>query len=281
MLYPIILLLRLNQFFMKINLTSIVALSLLGGTLLLSNAGGAGANGQGDKTGLQSVTCTRCHSGGTQSVTVTTTVLDASQNVVTAYTPGQTYTVRLSLSGAANGFGFQSTIGNDGTSLGTYATITSNTRITNSALVEQSTRLAASTSTIEYHWTAPVAGFSTVTVYSAVVAADGSGSTSGDQVFTSTLALTENVGTGVQEAEASPLRIYPTLASQQITLEYSNTANQDVTFELVNLTGQTVATLQTAANTHTFDVSHLATGMYVARVRVGQATVVAKPFSKI
>lgn len=267
---------------MKINLTSIVALSLLGGTLLLSNAGGAGVNGQGDKTGQQGATCARCHSGGTQSVTVTTTMLDASQNVVTAYTPGQTYTVRLSLSGTANGFGFQSTIGNDQkTSLGTYATITSSTRITNSTLVEQSARLAANTNTIEYHWTAPAAGSGNLTVYSAVVAADGTGSTSGDQVFTSTLALTESVSTGVQEAEASPLRIYPTLASQQITLEYSNTANQDVTFELVNLAGQTVATLQTAANMHTFDVSHLATGMYVARVRVGQATVVAKPFSKI
>lgn len=164
--------------------------------ILYSNSGGS----PGSKTGSvgdNGTTCTQCHSGTSQGQVGWIT----SNIPAEGYTPGETYAITAT--GTHDGvskFGFELTVEDDaGSKLGGLAiTDASRTQFTNNNNAVTHTQAgnvpSGNTNTWSMDWTAPEAGLtSDVMFYAAFNAANGNGNTSGDQIYTTSLSVSEYV----------------------------------------------------------------------------------------
>lgn len=160
----------------------------------LTSSGGpplnhAGAPGQSN--------CTSCHSGTVNSGPATRTLVFNGNPSLTSYTPGQTYTAVLTISQSGIGvFGFQMVARNaSNTNVGTFiATNPNETQISSGHLQHTGGGINATTTGTKswtFSWTAPAAGTGTVSFYVATNAADGTGGTGGDAIYTNVFTLTE------------------------------------------------------------------------------------------
>lgn len=176
--------------------------------ILLSNTTGP-AKQRNTVTGApfdNSQTCAKsgCHGGGNFGGTIVTQLLDASNNIVTAYTPGVSYTLKITMNSttAPKGYGFQTaaaTVGTN-TNINTWGTLIAdyhNQAVSGRNYVEQSKRL--SQNTISIPWTGPFAGTGSVIFYTAGNLVNGNSSTTGDQPV--------NTNLTVSEAGALPIKL--------------------------------------------------------------------------
>lgn len=163
---------------------------------LLSNSGGAASVQNVDRTSspLGVGSCGSCHSGGNYTPVISTELLD-NNSVVTKYSPGKQYQVRVTIVAGNNprGYGFQmvSLSGNNnvqGGSFGTAPAGFNKVTLNNRVYVEQSSTRTSGTFIIP--WTAPVVGTGSVRFYSAGVAVNGSNGTGGDSHVQAALPLT-------------------------------------------------------------------------------------------
>lgn len=172
------------------------AFSLLSINDALTSSGGpppnhTGAPGQGN--------CTACHGGTVNSGPATRTLVFNGNPNLTSYVPGQTYTATLTINQSGIGvFGFQMVSRNaNNTNVGTFiATNTNQTQVSNGYFQHTSGGISATTTGTKswnFSWTAPVAGTGTVSFYVATNAADGTGGTGGDAIYTNVFTLTEAV----------------------------------------------------------------------------------------
>jgi len=142
--------------------------------------------------------CTACHSSfALNSGTATRTlVLDATPGL-TAYTPGQTYTVVYTLSQTSvTKFGFQATVKRaNGNSAGTLISTSPNQTSISGNYINQNSGGTAATSAgtrvWTFSWTAPAAGAGTVTFYVVGNATNADNSTGGDRIYTNSFSFTE------------------------------------------------------------------------------------------
>jgi hypothetical protein len=156
------------------------------------NSGGPAVNGNGDRTGgpLSGGACNVCHSGGAFSPTMNVFITDTLGNQKTSYLPGEVYIIEYSVlnqTGSPSGFGMQSVLlsaGAGNPEAGVFgAPVTAGTQVSSSGgynYVEHSTISAVGI--WQVRWTAPSVGFGDVEIYAAGIAANGNGSTSGDEV---------------------------------------------------------------------------------------------------
>ncbi len=169
-------------------------LGLMATDYALTNSGGpppnhSGAPGQSN--------CTSCHGGTVNSGPATRTLVFNGNPNLTSYTPGQTYTAVLTINQTGIGtFGFQMISRNaNNTNVGTFiATNANETQVSNGYFQHTSGGITAATTgtkTWSFSWTAPSAGTGTVSFYVATNAADGTGGTSGDAIYTNVFTLTE------------------------------------------------------------------------------------------
>ncbi len=176
-----------------------------------SRSTGAGFNGVGDVTGspVAGGTCGNCHSGGSFGASVTITLRDLSNNSVTTYVPGQSYVLEFDVnnsSGTPTGFGGQavaltSANANAGT-MGT--TITTNTRtvtISGRSYLEHNS--ISANGLFSVNWTAPASGTGTVRFFASGLAVNANGSTTGDQVATANIQITEQVPTTISYSQSN------------------------------------------------------------------------------
>lgn len=163
---------------------------------LLSNSGGAAAVQSVDRTSspLGVGSCGSCHSGGNYSPVISAELLD-NNAVVSKYSPGKQYQVRVTIVAGNNprGYGFQlvSLSGNNnvqGGSFGTAPAGFNKVTLDNRVYVEQSSTRSSGTFVIP--WTAPVVGTGSVRFYSAGVAVNGSNGSGGDSHVQAALPLT-------------------------------------------------------------------------------------------
>lgn len=163
---------------------------------LLSNSGGAASVQNVDRTSspLGVGSCGSCHSGGNYTPVISTELLD-NNSVVTKYSPGKQYQVRVTIVAGNNprGYGFQmvSLSGNNnvqGGSFGTAPAGFNKVTLNNRVYVEQSSTRTSGTFIIP--WTAPVVGTGSVRFYSAGVAVNGSNGTGSDSHVQAALPLT-------------------------------------------------------------------------------------------
>ncbi len=165
-------------------------------------SGGPGLNGLGDRTGspISSGSCADCHGGGGFSPSISIQVLNGP-TPVTSYVPGTTYTVRYTVTGGAPRYGFQGVaLRTNNTAGGTFNTPGANTQVVSISgipYVEQTSAVATS-GIFTSQWTAPASGAGNIRFYGRGLAANGTGSTSGDNASASVnILLTEVIPTTI------------------------------------------------------------------------------------
>lgn len=155
-------------------------------------------------------TCAACHNGGLNDSQGTLSILGVPAN----YTPGQSYTITVSLARAGQTrWGFELTCLLTSTS-GAGGTITSTSPLTATQLSSGKTYIAQAGGTApndgtfagtadgpvtwSFSWVAPAAGAGSVQFYAAGVAADNSADAdAGDYVYTTSVSSSEGVFTDV------------------------------------------------------------------------------------
>ncbi len=142
-------------------------------------------------------TCSRCHSGGSFGGSIITELIDAGSAPVSAYIPGASYTLRITLKNTSGTpkYGFQTTavLTSGSTNLNNWGALPANTHnelVSNRNYIEHSNRL--SSGLINIPWTAPSKGAGSVTFWTAGNIVNGTGSTSGDQPVNTNLVIQED-----------------------------------------------------------------------------------------
>jgi hypothetical protein len=151
------------------------------------NRGNTGA--PGDETSLgQPKTCQNCHNQGPILASLDITVLDANNQPITQYQPGQQYTasVKITASGTGlQGYGFQMIALRDAgnTDLDGFTDTNPNNykiaTINNGRTYAEHDNISVA-NTFNVKWTAPVAGTGNITFYASGNGVNGNGTTSGD-----------------------------------------------------------------------------------------------------
>lgn len=199
---------------------------LLAAEYAFTNSGGpppnhTGAPGQSN--------CTSCHGGTVNSGSATRSLVFNGNPNLTSYTPGQTYTAVLTISQSGIGtFGFQMISRNaNNANVGTFiATNANETQVSNGYFQHTSGGITASTTGTKswsFSWTAPSAGTGTVSFYVATNAADGTGGTSGDAIYTNVFTLTE--AAAAPSVNAATVTQSAVCRGGNITVNFTTSAN--------------------------------------------------------
>lgn len=240
-----------------------------------------------------------CHAANTANTQVSVTLMSNGQ-LVTSYTPGQTYTVNITginTSGASlPAFGFQASCvsnANTSTQAGSFATAGSNPALRLASgslqLVEHSSPIAGTatsggwTYSTSFSWTAPAAGTGTVKFFVTLNAVNGNGNTNGDQP-NATTALISEATTGVNETTKDiALKVFPNPAQNDINIHADNVTPGSYMLTVFDLTGKKLESKNVTANGAELEtnisVSGWAAGMYHIQLsKDGMRTVI--PFVK-
>ena len=180
----------------------ILLIALISATL---NSGGS----PGGKTGspLDGNNCSQCHA----CTPINMENLITTDIPETGYIPGTTYTLSFGAANpAAQKMGFEFTAENNENKAGTFIITNSTvTKLTNGDNAVTHNGVANSNAySWTFDWTAPVAGTGTVTFYGAANTVNGDGLTSGDQVFLSSLIVSENNSSGIKKDQEPELSIF-------------------------------------------------------------------------
>lgn len=212
--------------------------------------------------------CTQCHTGTPENKEgwIISPVLQ-----VMGYSPNQSYSIIVAgYDESAQIYGFEVTAEDDlGNKVGTFEddllgytqAILSNTAATHTIL--GTTPLTDSAIWL-INWTAPPATFGDITFYAAVNAANGNGSSSGDQIYLTSMTVSPSTGIANRQEQQS-LGIYPNPSDGIVSFEIPEEASGQK-LEVMNLSGQVVYTAPTAKGKNSVDLYQLDSGIYIARV---------------
>ncbi len=233
-----------------------------------------GAPGSGGSQG----TCanTGCHVAGSFSPTASIELLDGSE-VVTAYQPGKTYNVKVSIN-AGNGnparYGFQA-VALNGTNnqSGTWGNVgVGRQKVTlgGREYVEHSS--PSTSSSFELEWVAPNAGTGNVTFYSAGIASNNNGGTSGDGTARTSLTVAEdNVSSVIESDDQSTLlKVWPNPVAEVLNLEVNNLKAGEHQVNIFDVAGKVVHSaalhFQSGEEVARIEVAHLQPGLYIVQL---------------
>lgn len=274
---------------MKLKFLYTLFATVCGAFLLLNNSSGAGAVQNQDRTGspLSSATCQACHSANAFSPTISLEILE-NDAPITAYTPGQTYVMRVSagFTGSPQAFGFQAVAlnGSNNQQAGNFQNPPSGTQITNlngRQYPEHSQR--SQSNTFEMEWVAPEAGTGEVRFHSSIVAANNAGGSTGDGAASLGSPVTLSEGAPSSRTNANNLdaaiSVFPNPASHNATLRLTDARSGQYEISLISAHGQHLSTQQLqaegAATTELYLANHPA-GVYFVRISDGQRTAVRR-----
>ena len=242
---------------------------------ILTNVGGSPTGRSG---GAGESTCTACHSGTVNSGSGTLSITSNASNNV--YIPGMTYTITVSLeqSGILR-YGFLVLSGysaSDNASLGTInLTNTTETQQKTPGQRRYVTHRQAGTAgpngnkTWSFDWVAPSTDKGDIEFYVSGNAANNNGSTSGDQVYTSSLTLTSTPVT-VLDAQSASLAVYPSMVENNLKVKVENLSSRDLQIRVLNAAGQEVKLLRKdmigSSNLEEIDASSWGQGIYFIEV---------------
>ena len=257
-----------------LGLTAFFALAIIGISALTETgttsayAFSNGSPGGRTNSPADALNCTQCHSGTINSGPGFSNI--SSTIPVSGYVPGQTYTITgLVEQGAINKFGFEITAeDNSSSKVGTLIiTDAARTKFVNanngvSHTSSGTTPTSLNTNTWSFDWTAPLAGTGDVTFYGAFNAVNSNSSTSGDNVYSNTLVITEDVSTGLASLEnESSFSIYP----NPVKSTFQISTDKDVeSVNVFNVQGKQMNDLTKSDNK--VNIENLPSGMYVVNV---------------
>lgn len=251
--------------------------------LLTNNSSGPAAVQNLDRTGspLSPGPCQVCHNNGAFSPTLTLEVLDNGA-AVAAYEPGRTYTLRVQANATGNpaGYGFQAVAltGDDDLQAGVFSNPAQGIQITPLNGRQYAEHSMRRTSNIfEVDWTAPEAGTGEVRFYSAVVAANGNGTSTADGAafLTSPVALAEGPASSAEENELfEAFTIFPNPVAARLNLRFQSRETGEYQLRIVNLQGQSLLErrIEVAAGEQVqgLEVSALPAGIYTVQLTDGR-----------
>jgi len=256
-------------------LCCILSLSLVA---LMPYSGGS----PGGKTGSisDSKTCTQCHSGTASSISnwISSSIPEEG------YTPGETYsiTVEGTHSGVSK-FGFEITAEDkSGNKKGVFIiTDAAQTKLANNSksVTHKSTgnTPAGNSKSWSFNWTAPEASSGEITLFAAFNAANGDGETSGDVIYTSILALTENLGTGVSDQALNDniFKAYQSFDPNIMVVEFPDTSQKLEKIKVFDTSGRLLLE-RTLDNFSTgpiiLNIPELKTNIYFIQIQTNQTT---------
>lgn len=249
-----------------------------------SNQSGAASNYSGVNSSLGTCARSGCHSGGINtgpgSISITGDI------PVLGYVGGQTYQVTVTVtSGGSNGnaFGFAVSSAKTGTS-----TISGTFNNTDNSAQPRSggqyathtlagTNNGGNTASKSYvlSWTAPAAGTGPITIYAAGNSANGNGNTSGDNIYRTSLDITEDVTTvSLDESMVAFVSVFPNPASGQVVIDH--TLASDWNLKVVSLSGKVMHAQQVTGGKYILDVTSYPAGMYLLQIEAAGKTSVKK-----
>jgi len=242
------------------------AIVLFAGSLISGTLSSGGSPGGRSNSPIDASNCAACHTGSS----VISEEWISTNIPVSGYVPGDTYTITAAgnHSGAVK-FGFEITAEDESNKVGTFAiTNATETKLanSNSSVTHTSGGNTASggAKTWSFDWTAPVTGTGDVTFYGAFNAADGNGGTSGDIIYTSTLAVNEDLSIGIKENTSNSISIAPNPAKNIITLNSVDLINN---ISLYNISGKQILNISNLhTNSRTIDLSEMSSGMYIIKI---------------
>ena len=223
-----------------------------------------------------------CNTSGCHTGTAVQQLEDLISSTIpsTGYIPGETYSLSTNISQAGKSkFGFQiSAQSAQGAHLGTFLSSSNQTKIAGGTYL---THTSAGTSgqgerTWNFEWTAPSdPSIENVTFYAAFNATNSNNSSSGDAIFTSTLAVNRgDVATFAETISVDIAKIFPNPVSENLTVFLP--INEPKQFNIYSQNGRLVKTLNAqVGDTHSFEISEIPRGVYIIEFS-NQAT--PKPF---
>lgn len=255
-------------------------LIFVGTTAFVIFSGGAanrsGSPGEG--------TCSGCHGAGASIVSISGT----PAFVANQYVPGQTYTVNVNvINNPFSKFGFDAEILDpSNVNAGNITSGLTGVQIVNTAR-KNATHTAPKTGTgsalFQFVWVAPLTG--NAIVYATGNAVDGTGGTGGDSPGATTLTLTPDLSTGINEATVigiSGLNIYPNPIRSEFKISYNLMENANVKAAIYNIQGQEISVISNedqVTGAHILDAqlpSDLAKGVYFVKFSVNGKQVVQR-----
>ncbi len=238
-----------------------------------SPAGRTGSPGDG-----VSCAASGCHAGGatTQAGLITSNI------PIEGYSPGQTYTITgtITTSGKTK-FGFQispqNTTGNLKGSL--ILTNTSATQLVGSGKYvthkSTGTSFPSGTATWSFNWTAPAAGSGALTFYGAFNSSNNNGSSTGDAISLSSLAVSEGP-TGISDIynNSNQVVVYPNPVSDKLYITSSSIGPENMTVGIIDVAGKLVKEIKTTDGS--IDFNDITKGYYVLKIKTPDGIFIKK-----
>jgi hypothetical protein len=145
---------------------------------------------------------------------------------------------------------------------------------------------SSNTHTFTFTWVAPTTNIGNVTFYTSGMCCNNNGNEVGDYVYSKSQVVTPVAASVAEEkSEALNMIAYPNPASEMMNLDYTLPESGKVKASIFSMNGQHVMDIfeanQTAGPIHrTFDVTSLASGLYVINVSVNGKNLEAKMIEK-
>ena len=262
------------------------------GRAAFANWGNTGAPGDQELPSGEPRTCISCHNTGAIQVTLDIFLRDTLGNeIVDEYIPGQTYEVEVVINNPSPpvplGYGFQMIALDDATEseINTWTEDALNVKLstasnTGRTYVEQAGASGAPNFLMQ--WTAPEQGTGSVTFYSCGNGVNGTGSSGGDGAACNTLTLQEGEISSNNElfAKSFNLKLSPNPTSHFLKLDVDSNKSAEYKIDLLSTQGEVVRStfvdFHAGANSISFDVANLPTGMYFVQLQNLRSSVVYK-----
>ena len=259
--------------------------------VIASLAAGVGLSGYsngptlsaGDATGspLKNNDCAGCHNGGPYDPETLVELVDATGAALDAYRPGETYTLRITVSGAAEAaaYGLQAVaLDSANAQAGTFGEAPEGTRVQrlrNQFYFEHAAPLTDSVA--EIAWTAPPEGAGAVTVYAAGNAVNRATSNQGDNVSLAAVSFAEAAPSSLAPVVApGAWAAYP-LAAGTLGLDLPAGLDRGTTLTVHDASGR--ALVRRGVEPGTREVSVGVSGIVIARLSApGRADAVRRVF---
>jgi hypothetical protein len=258
----------------KILLVTVV-LTLFGISIptLQSSSSGTPSDGRTGSPGDGGKTCATagCHNGTAQEVSGI-----LSSNVpAEGYTPGETYSITVTVDQGGNKGFIVSPQKEDGTLLGSLTAGAGNQRV-GGKYITHTSPIATSTAVWNFTWTAPAAGTGNVDFY-------GAFANNRTLVRKTKLTVSEKVASGINSnASITGLRMYPNPnISQDLSLSFELKKSVNLKIELIDITGKSALELFTGVENsgnfnQKFKIPSLTSGLYFLRVQAGEDVLTRK-----
>jgi hypothetical protein len=223
-----------------------------------SNSNGTGSPGAKTNSPMDGGNCTGCHSGTLNSGVGTTSI---TTNIPSSgYMPGNTYTITTNIQEVGIfkfGFEISAEEGNFGSAKTGSFMVTNSTETKFANNNEAITHKAAGTSGFNSRswsmdWEAPSTGTGDVTFYASAMASNGNTNNNGDNVYTTSLTINEEVVNAISDNNLQTPFTYNSATKTIETLH---------AILVYDISGKLVLTTKEKSTT----ISHLKNGIYILK----------------